>query len=185
MKKNSKLDNLKYFIRGVIFSAIIFLIALVLSWGYMEDKYEKQFKDSYGAIDACYKNNKKLYQEKRRLKRIIGNQSASLPERIKYQYKRQVVAASAYSPRVQETDSTPFVPACGGFVSDFQIAVSRDLKDAGWVCGTIVYIEEFDQWYVVSDVMNKRYEKTIDFFFKDTKTAKEFGRRQVNAYPVI
>ena len=59
------------------------------------------------------------------------------------------------------------------------IAVSRDLIDSGLVYGTQVFIQGFEDTFVVNDKMNIRYKRAIDIFMqKDVKRARNFGRQK-------
>lgn len=59
------------------------------------------------------------------------------------------------------------------------IAVSRDLIDSGLVYGTRVFIQGFEDTFVVNDKMNRRYKMTIDVYMqKDVKRARKFGRQR-------
>lgn len=90
------------------------------------------------------------------------------------------VTATAYTSHGNQTDSTPFTPACGGDLRDGvpTIAVSRDLFRAGLHCGTTVTIN--GNQYIVRDKMNKRYTQRIDIYHgTDLSAALEFGKRTV------
>ena len=82
----------------------------------------------------------------------------------------EVVTVTAYTPSVEECDSTPHITASGFKIDTLNpkrhkiIAVSRDLKSK-WKFGTKIKITgmgEHDGTYIVKDVMNKRYKKRID-----------------------
>lgn len=98
----------------------------------------------------------------------------SLPEPIK-----MAVVATAYSPRPQETDSTPFITAAGTRVRDGIIAANF------LPLGTLVKIPELfgDKIFTVADRMNRRYTHAyphrIDVFFYDTKKALRFGKQSL------
>ena len=96
------------------------------------------------------------------------------------EYKK--VTATCYSPSIDETDSTPFITASGDRVHTTYIAVSRDLYKNGWKFGSMVYIKELNQFFIVKDLMNKRYEKRIDYFAWTKPEAKEHGIKQHTAY---
>ena len=92
------------------------------------------------------------------------------PEPIKI-----TVIATAYSPRVQETDSTPYITASGKHVSEKFIAANF------LPFGTKVRIGKDE--YFVYDRMNKRFtnkpEKHIDIFKHSTDEALRWGRRTI------
>lgn len=150
----AKINNLKvYFFSGVI-SVFVTLIVFTLSFGSMMREF---VHSNYVVMDRVNK-----------IERIINLESV------------QAVTVTAYSPRVRETDSTPFVNASMQRVAEGQIAVSRDLFKSGWVFGKKVYIEGFGI-FTIADLMNKRYEKRLDIFFNHTHKARKFGRKNLVA----
>ena len=111
----------------------------------------------------------------------IGVIAAIMPPLLSHAHDARVVRmvdVTAYSPRVQETDSTPFINAEGLAVAEGQIAVSRDLFRAGWVFGRRVWIQGHGI-YRISDLMNKRFRDRLDIFFFNTKDAKRFGQKKL------
>jgi len=82
---------------------------------------------------------------------------------------------TAYTNSIKETNSdnqntaTMEKPIAG-----WSCAVSRDLIH--WLGGRI-YIKGIGVRYV-NDLMNKRFEKSIDLFMGEVKQAKEFGRQK-------
>ena len=89
----------------------------------------------------------------------------------------RVLTVTSYSPRVVETDSTPFINACGSAVAEGQVAVSRDLWLAGWVCGRKIWVQDIGI-LTIMDRMNPRYEDSVDIFRFNTRKAKRFGRQK-------
>ena len=90
------------------------------------------------------------------------------------------VTATAYTSHPNQTDSTPFEPACGGDLRDGQraIAVSRDLMRNGLKCGVRVSVN--GEKFVVRDVMNKRFSNRIDIYHgRNLRAARQFGKRTV------
>lgn len=85
---------------------------------------------------------------------------------------------TAYSPRKQETDSTPFINACNKRVAQGTVAVSRDLWAAGFTCGKKVLIQGHG-YFIVQDKMNARWENRVDIFFNRTKHAYRFGTQRL------
>ena len=85
------------------------------------------------------------------------------------------VSASVYHPEPRQTDSTPFITADGSRInrkdpgSHRWLAVSRNLHarwggdlqfgDSLWVSGIS---DEMDGWYIVRDVMNRRFRNQVD-----------------------
>jgi len=86
------------------------------------------------------------------------------------------VTATAYSPRAQETDDTPWETATLTRCAEGRtIAVSQDHVD--WL-GRRVYIPGYGV-RVVEDLMHKRFTDRIDFFIEDTTQAAHFGVKQL------
>lgn len=89
------------------------------------------------------------------------------------------VIATAYSPRVQETDSTPLITASGTRTRDGVIAANF------LPFGTKVRLPDYfgDKIFTVEDRMNRRYTHAyphrIDILFEKTKQAIHFGRQEM------
>jgi len=84
---------------------------------------------------------------------------------------------TAYSARVGETDDSPEITASLNTVREGDIAVSRDLFLDGWCFGKRVYIYQYGV-FTIADLMNKRYQKSIDIFMWNTNKAKSFGKKE-------
>lgn len=97
---------------------------------------------------------------------------------VKKNYKSYNLEVTAYSPSVDECDDTPFIAASGKRVDDFTVAVSQNMRKGGWGFGKFLYIPEFDQFYLINDVMNKRYTKRIDLFKWTKSEARDFGYKK-------
>ena len=95
--------------------------------------------------------------------------------------RRKELTVTAYSPRPQETDSTPFITASNSPVRPGIVAVSRDLFDAGWVFGRKVYIKGLGV-YTIDDLMHERKTAQIDVFVYDAAEAQAFGSRTMEVY---
>jgi 3D (Asp-Asp-Asp) domain-containing protein len=75
-----------------------------------------------------------------------------------------------YTPRPEETDSTPFITASGKRVEEGMVA-NNCLE-----FGTLVEIE--DEYYVVEDRMNKRFNcNHFDILVFNLEEGMEFGKR--------
>ncbi len=84
------------------------------------------------------------------------------------------VVITAYSSRVIETDSTPFITASGTTVRPGVIA-------ANWLpFGTKIKIPELfgDRIFTVEDRMNRRNHDKVDVWFRSTSDALNFGVRK-------
>ncbi len=85
------------------------------------------------------------------------------------------VTVTAYSPSVDETDSTPYTTASNKRVRDGICALSQDIEkqfDLQW--GDMIYLEGIGTCEF-QDRMNKRMRKTVDLFFWWKRAAKRFG----------
>ena len=99
----------------------------------------------------------------------------------------QFLEITAFSPRPQETDSTPWIGAANERMAHGQVAVSWDLYTTGWVfykkvrieCRTVLEIKQGKCGvFTITDLMNKRHRKRIDIFFPSTKKAVKYGLRR-------
>lgn len=98
------------------------------------------------------------------------------------------VTATAYTSRVEETDSTPFTAAWGDRLDQLEpgikaVAVSPDLLDMGLTRHSKLYIEGLPGEYHVMDVMSSRWTKRIDLYYGlDLRKALDWGRKKVRIY---
>jgi len=90
-----------------------------------------------------------------------------------------------YNPHPAQTDSRPREMASGKEIYDGAIAAG----DRGIPLGTKVYVPQLDRTFIVEDRMNKRYDDPKKAYFdiptygstsKESKAAKEFGRRKLD-----
>jgi 3D (Asp-Asp-Asp) domain-containing protein len=98
------------------------------------------------------------------------------------QRRTMEVSASAYNSVPEQTDSDPTTAAWGDELEPGMraIAVSRDLFEEGLTRGVEVEIDELDGTWVVLDVMNARWERSIDIYMgEDVESAREWGRQDV------
>lgn len=96
--------------------------------------------------------------------------------------RRLAVTATAFNSTRAQTDARPFETACGDKLRPGSrvIAVSRDLKDQGLVCGTEVEISGLEGTYTVADVTARRHKQRIDIYMGgDIKAAKQWGVQEV------
>ncbi|MEQ8623727.1 MAG: hypothetical protein RJQ00_07950 [Vicingaceae bacterium] len=95
--------------------------------------------------------------------------------------KSLVVTVTAYNSLAYQTKANnPSVAAWGDTLKPGMktIAVSRDLIDSGLVHNKEVYLEGFEEPFLVKDKLNKRYTKRIDIYMGvDVKKAKEWGKQ--------
>ena len=86
------------------------------------------------------------------------------------------VTVTAYTPRAQETDSTPqFTAIMSRSRPGYTAAVSCDLIN---YLGRKIYIEGIGV-FKLEDVMNRRYRQRIDLMFGSVKAAREFGVKKL------
>lgn len=121
------------------------------------------------------------------MQNAVVNERLSLMQQSSRVETVQNVLVTAYSPTKRETDDTPYITASNKPVSEGSIAVSRDLFMDGWVFGKSVFIQcgslsEARRGhcgiFIITDVMNRRWEKRLDIFIHDTKKAKKFGKKE-------
>jgi 3D (Asp-Asp-Asp) domain-containing protein len=102
----------------------------------------------------------------------------------------EIVTVTAYTPSVEECDSTPDITASGFKIDTLNpsrhkiIAVSRDLKRK-WKFGTkikVTGIGKHSGIYTIKDVMNKRYKKRIDILIG--KQSKQFKYTGIKIYKI-
>ena len=85
------------------------------------------------------------------------------------------VTVTAYSPSVDETDSTPYTTAPNKRVRDGICALSRDIeKRFDLKFGDMIYLEGIGTCEF-QDRLNKRIRKTVDLFFWWKLAAFKFG----------
>ena len=95
--------------------------------------------------------------------------------------RKKVLTVTAYSPRVGETDDTPFITANNARVRPGIVAVSRDLFNEGWVFGRKVYIKG-QGVFTIDDLMHQRKRNQVDIFMYETDKALEFGSRKLEVF---
>tara|TARA_R110002126_G_scaffold75846_2_gene189285 strand:- start:319 stop:669 length:351 start_codon:yes stop_codon:yes gene_type:complete len=90
-----------------------------------------------------------------------------------------IVTATVYNAVPEQTDSTPFLTASGSIINPEcpevhrWIAVSQDMLKEGWNFGECVEVTgagDLDGVWQIQDVMNKRYNRSIDFLVENSRT---------------
>jgi 3D (Asp-Asp-Asp) domain-containing protein len=92
------------------------------------------------------------------------------------------VTATAFNSTRAQTDSNPSETACGDNLRPGKriIAVSRDLRDQGLVCGTEVEISGLEGTWIVGDLTARRHKQLIDIYMgRDIKAARRWGVQEV------
>ncbi|UZP68070.1 3D domain-containing protein [Desulfovibrio mangrovi] len=98
--------------------------------------------------------------------------------------RKKTVRVTAYSPREDETDNTPFTTASNRKVRHGIVAVSRDLFDQGWVFGRKIYIKQMGI-FTIDDLMAESKRNQIDIFMFDTERALHFGKRTMEVHLLV
>lgn len=98
-----------------------------------------------------------------------------LPENKELSYYTTYITATAYTSRVSETDSSPFIAAWGNHVFWGMVASNAFPK------GTKIQIPDYfgDKIFTVLDRMNSRYYHHIDVWMPDLNQAKKWGVKYV------
>ena len=106
------------------------------------------------------------------------------------EFVSEIVTVTAYTPSVEECDSTPHITASGFKIDTLNperhkiIAVSRDLKHK-WKFGTkikVLGIGKYSGIYTIKDVMNRRFKKRIDILVG--KQSKQFKYTGIKIYKI-
>lgn len=83
------------------------------------------------------------------------------------------ITITSYNNKVNQTDSTPNIMASNRVVYEGSVAVSRDIKKKYKLYyGDILYIPVLDKYFVIEDLMNKRFSNRIDIFTYDEKQSR-------------
>lgn len=103
---------------------------------------------------------------------------------FKFKYIGEV-EVTAYANRPKETDSTPNITSIGERVRWNTVAVSQNLlKEKRIFYGDIIWIEELQEFRVVSDTMNARIKNRFDVFYFDFNKVDTFGVKKCHIYLV-
>lgn len=114
---------------------------------------------------------------------VLLGMGMSLPNKVFWNSLE--VTVTAYNSTRAQTDGNPRRAAWNNRLKPGMraVAVSRDLIPMGLDNQAEVYIEGFDEPYVVMDKMNRRFERRIDIYFgKDVRAAREFGEQTATIY---
>lgn len=96
--------------------------------------------------------------------------------------QRLTVTATAFNSTRAQTDDRPSETACGDRLRPGSriIAVSRDLKAQGLICGTEVEISGLEGSWTVGDLTARRHRQRIDIYMgRDAKAARQWGVQDV------
>lgn len=80
------------------------------------------------------------------------------------------ISITSYNNEPKQTDSTPNIMASNRLVYEGAVAISPDLKSKYKLkYGDLIYIHTLQRYYVIEDLMNKRFKNRIDIFSFDKK----------------
>ena len=113
---------------------------------------------------------------------VVQTELAALPDSAKLEVKELPpktlktirVASTAYTSRMEECDSDPFVTADGSDVSEGVVATNI------LPFGTKIRLPTVfgDRIFTVHDRMNARYSYRVDIWMKDMKEARAYGMKR-------
>lgn len=131
------------------------------------------------SILCAYQYNREVDVIIQETRKEIRNDIVNIPTMYKLdgtekRFTLKGVTLTAYSNRVEETDSTPNITCTGRPVRDGMLAVSRDLWKKKIFPGDIVCVENMDRCFVADDTMNARFVNRMDVFMYDLKKAGNF-----------
>ncbi len=114
---------------------------------------------------------------------ILGN-STSLSNAIYHHSSIYIpVTITAYTPRPQECDGTPYTTAFMTKVREGIVGLSRDLEgDFNFKRGDEITLYGFGT-FVFEDRMNKRWKRRVDIFMFSLERARCFGKK--NSFIII
>ena len=141
-------------------------------------EYEEHMAYQEKLINSYIYEKSLLNQEVVSLRHVISDPLSWVLEN----YEAYNLEATAYSPSVDECDSTPFINASGQYVNDFDVAVSQNMRKDGWDFGKFIYIPDHDKFYKIADVLNKRFTRRIDIFKWEKEDAINFGFCELEVY---
>lgn len=88
------------------------------------------------------------------------------------------VTVTSYNNHENQTDDSPNITATNRPVRENMVAVSPDFLNKGLAhYGDLVYIDCMQQWYVIEDTMNKRFEKRMDIFLFDKQESLKINKK--------
>ena len=101
-------------------------------------------------------------------------------------YDTLELESTAYNSRASQTTAeNPAIAAWGDTLKPgiHAVAISRDLLDSGLRHNSIIYIDGFDEPFLVKDKMNKRWTKKMDIYMGlNVDSARSWGKRPIEIY---
>lgn len=83
------------------------------------------------------------------------------------------ITITSYNNESSQTDDSPNIMASNRLVYEGAIAISRDLKtkyNLKW--GDIIYVKTLQRYFIIEDLMNKRFNNRLDIFSFDKNWSK-------------
>ena len=88
------------------------------------------------------------------------------------------IVITSYNNESSQTDDSPNVTATNRGVREGIVAVSYDFINKGQIhYGDLLYIDCFNKWYLVEDMMNKRFTKRVDIFLFDKEKSNKINKK--------
>jgi len=129
-------------------------------------------------ISSKFVQLNRIIEQQQKSIHSLSHQLQSLSLEIKaLKHKNYVIATvTAYSPSVNECDTTPYTTAFLKRVHPKYVAISRDLLHQGWTPGRKIYIEGIGV-KVIGDLMSPKVKGPhIDVFMWRKEDAIKFGK---------
>lgn len=138
-----------------------------------------------GAFSATYVWSHWLYEEpKEKIVEVQPSLIITIPQKYDLtgtEYTKRVlndITITSYNNHIEQTDNTPNITSTNRPVRENMVAVSQDFLSTGLVkYGDLVYIDCMNQWYVVEDTMNKRFERRMDIFLFDKTESLKINKK--------
>ena len=88
------------------------------------------------------------------------------------------IVITSYNNDSNQTDDSPNVTATNRGVREGIVAVSYDFINKGQIhYGDLLYIDCANKWYLVEDIMNKRFTKRVDIFLFDKEKSNKINKK--------
>lgn len=90
--------------------------------------------------------------------------------------KLKSIRITAFNNISNQTDETPNIMASNRLVYEGAVAISRDIKNSYKLkFGDLIYIKKLHKYFVIEDLMNKKYKNSVDVFMFSKEEALKFG----------
>ena len=143
---------------------------------------EQDHRQTRLSLDSLITINKNISADVDIIQRLNNVDRYRFFSKVKKQLTHKLLIITAYTPSIDETDNTPFEAASGLPVHTGTVAVSKDLFDAGWTFGKIIYIVELDEFFMINDLMHNKWIHKLDILKWDKTDAVKFGVQSCNVY---